>query len=281
MSDATEQYLDNILSFMALSDPKYEFAKMHRFPLSHFSPALVICDDEDVKTYEALDPNVNEADIPCDAELEDVSDCNVDLTVLKDGVAEGLQLQLMRHRLMLPKEKRGFYFAGFPAVETVYCHIRQEGTFNTGKVFYVRRGKLWTRATGDNNPMGKPYDGDHTNNIQAVFGLIFQQYFKWKVTLGYEGFPHISLTCTPEGAREVFRLRDLPEGKMRRTAIRHWVGEHVRRKKSDPNEFVKVLDYLRGETVFTWNGLRCSIQPSRSDLNHYYRLHPTKLEGRV
>lgn len=276
MSDATEQYLDNILSFMALSDPKYKFEKMHRYPLSHFSPALVVSTPRDEAVAESLDANANTPEIFADAEMEDVRDRKVDISVLTAGSETGIKYQVCRYRLLSTKEKRGLYFAGFPAVEAVYGHISEDGTFNTGKVMYVRRGQKWLVAPGRANPMSPLYTDENTQSLRCVFGLIFRQYFKWTVTIGYEGFPHISLTCTPEGARDVFRLRDLPEGKMRRTAIRHWVGEHMRRKKSDPNEFVKVLDYLRGETSFTWNGLRCSITPSESDLNHYQRLHPQR-----
>ena len=277
MSDAaTENHLDNILAFMSLSDPKYKFEKMHRYPLSHFSPALVFATQDDEAIAESLDANVNTPEIFIDAEMEDVRDCKIDISILTAGSEKGVQYQVCRYRLLSAKEKRGLYFAGFPAVEAVYGHIHENGTFNTGKVMYVRRGQKWLVAPGRANPMAPLYIAENTQNVRCIFGVIFRQYFKWTVTLGYEGFPHISLTCTPEGAREVFRLSDLPEGKMRRSAIRHWVSEHSRRKKSDPNEFVKVLDYLRGETVFTWNGLRCSIKPSTSDINHYYKLHPDK-----
>lgn len=276
MHDDTERYLDNILAFMALSDPKYKFEKMHRYPLQHFSPSLVISTECDEAIAGSLDANLNTPEIFADAEMEDVRDCNVDISILTTGSEAGLKYQVCRYRLLSAKEKRGLYFSGFPAVEAVYGHISEDGTFNTGKVIYVRRGQQWLVAPGRTHPMAPLYTDEHTQSLRCVFGLIFRQYFKWTVTLGYEGFPHISLTCTPDGAREVFRLRDIPEGKSRRSAIRHWVGQHLRQKKSDPNEYVKVLDYLRGETSFTWNGLRCSINPSKSDLNHYYRLHPEK-----
>ena len=273
MSQDIETYLDNIMSYMALSDASHEFGKMHRFPLSHFSPALVICDEKSDGIHENLDHRIQEDGIFMDAELEDISDLNRDISIIKDGHAEGLKYQIIRYRLMQPKEKRGYYFGAYPTMEAVYCQINEHGKFTTGRAFYVRRGKQWVRATGDNGPMGKPYDGNHTEDMQSIFGLIFYQYFKWNVTLGYEGYPHISIACTPAGAREVFKLRDIPEGKSRRTAIKHWVGEHSRRKKADSDEYIKVLDYLRGETVFNWNGLNCSIKPSQSDLNHYHRLH--------
>ena len=195
MSDDTEQYLDNVLSFMALSDPKYKFEKMHRYPLSHFSPSLVVATPRDEAIAESLDANVNTPEIFADAEVEDVRDCKVDISVLTAGSEEGIKYQVCRYRLLSAQEKRGLYFAGFPAVEAVYGHISEDGTFNTGKVMYVRRGQKWLVAPGRANPMSPMYTDENTQSLRCVFGLIFRQYFKWTVTLGYEGFVDCYVFC--------------------------------------------------------------------------------------
>lgn len=85
----------------------------------------------------------------------------------------------------------------------------------------------------------------------------------WKVRLGYEGYPRLSFTTDPIGVRAAFRLRDIPEGKTRRDALRHWVTEHWRDTGS--GERSEVRKHLRGKVDFTWNGLRCEIEPSLAD----------------
>jgi hypothetical protein len=95
--------------------------------------------------------------------------------------------------------------------------------------------------------------------------LAFVRRYDWTVSLGHGDGPCVRFDTDPIGAREVFRLRDIPEGASRRAALRHWVAEHWRKRRSDPAEEAKVRAHLRGATEFTWNGLRCKIKPSEYD----------------
>jgi hypothetical protein len=112
---------------------------------------------------------------------------------------------------------------------------------------------------------------DHT---QFKFGLHLQMHqfadHFWHVSLGYEGMPMLKLDTDPQGARAVFRLRDIPEGRQRRTALKHWVTEHWRSTPATNDKSIKVGEYLRGAEKFTWNGLRCIVTPSLADLHRAY-----------
>ncbi len=93
----------------------------------------------------------------------------------------------------------------------------------------------------------------------------FTARFEWQVSLGYGDGGTLAFETDPIGAREIFRLRDIPNGASRRAALLHWVQEHWRKKPSDPAEATKVREHLRGASNFEWNGLRCKIRPSDFD----------------
>lgn len=59
--------------------------------------------------------------------------------------------------------------------------------------------------------------------------------------------------------KELFSLRDIPDGYKRRAALRHWVASHSRRKPAKPDELVEVKKYLRGKQDFKWLGLSGTI----------------------
>jgi len=86
--------------------------------------------------------------------------------------------------------------------------------------------------------------------------------FHWHVNIGTGGpdTPLLSLRTDPEGAREIFRLREVPDGKSRRVAIRNWVSEHYRQRRGGSAPSL-VEQHLRGRIQFDWFGLRCEIVP--------------------
>lgn len=102
--------------------------------------------------------------------------------------------------------------------------------------------------------------------IRLSHGIELRREYLWSVLLGEEGVPRARFVTDPTGVREAFRLRDIPAGKARRAALRHWVRDHWRKSRdpsADEKTFVRA--YLRGATDFGWNGLGCTIEPSRED----------------
>jgi hypothetical protein len=103
-------------------------------------------------------------------------------------------------------------------------------------------------------------------DISIAQGLSLRREYLWSVLLGEEGIPRARFVTDPIGVREAFRLRDIPPGKQRRAALRHWVSQHWRKRRdSGATDRAFVREYLRGATDFDWNGLKCTITPSRED----------------
>ncbi len=108
-------------------------------------------------------------------------------------------------------------------------------------------------------------DKEIDDKMQVAMGISVLLDQIWRVYFA-QGPVGVTFPTDAVGAAAAFRLRDIPEGKKRRDALKHWVREHFRRKRTDHNELVKVCEHLRGADRFTWNGLRCRILPSRIDL---------------
>ncbi len=103
-------------------------------------------------------------------------------------------------------------------------------------------------------------------DITSCHGIELRREYLWSVLLGEVGIPRARFTTDAIGVREAFRLRDLPPGKDRRAALRHWVSEHWRKRRdAGANDWSWVREHLRGASEFTWNGLSCRIEPSRND----------------
>lgn len=104
-----------------------------------------------------------------------------------------------------------------------------------------------------------------TDRMQIGLALWKMRPQQWRVYFSLDGQPGIELPSDPVGVRAAFRLRDIPDGKQRRAALRHWVSEHWRLNRDDPSEEIKVREHLRGATDFSWSGLHCRIKPSMVD----------------
>jgi hypothetical protein len=105
-------------------------------------------------------------------------------------------------------------------------------------------------------------------HIQVAIAQMVTREFDWTVRLGLDNSPTIDFCTDPVGVRAAFRLRDLPAGKARRAALRHWVTNHYRKKRKDPKALSYVRAHLRGAVDFNWNGLRGAIIPSSFDLRN-------------
>lgn len=98
-------------------------------------------------------------------------------------------------------------------------------------------------------------------------GLQFTSRYFWRVLIGHEDNPRVGFMTDPTGASEIFRLRDTPEGRARRAALRNWVTEHWRKDRQDPGVERKVREHLRGATTFGWGGLSCTVVPCAYDIH--------------
>lgn len=78
----------------------------------------------------------------------------------------------------------------------------------------------------------------------------------------------VRIPIHPSSSKEVFMMRNIPEGKTRRKAIVNYVKDHYRTVKNVKNEDTQILikKHFRGELKFNWRGLEVHVTPSPYDL---------------
>jgi hypothetical protein len=78
--------------------------------------------------------------------------------------------------------------------------------------------------------------------------------------------PSLGFITDPTGVKEFLKFRDNPDGKARRDALIHWVNEHWRQNRRDPDVEHYVRAYLRGKTDAAWHGLHARVHVPEEDL---------------
>lgn len=282
-STIPESEIDNILTWMSLSSPK-----SGALPLSYFDNAepLTLSYIEQSEgghlrsLVNMLDEVVTPRDVDGMIDVSIVGGVGVDnavflpseerLAFLKkvaDGEeelkqADGHTYSFTRVRTIPFNRCRGARKI-FPTMCEVACAVvKEDATHRSIKLPVGWNGTKWEFAGIGDSPWHRV---PSVEKAKLAARLQFIRRYDWRVSLGYVGCPSIAFITDPIGVREVFRLRDIPEGRSRRAALRHWVKEHWRSSRTDPAEEVKVREHLRGATEFTWNGLRCRVVPSAFD----------------
>ena len=122
-------------------------------------------------------------------------------------------------------------------------------------------------------------------NIQFVAGVGLAtavQFFRkqcWCVDIGFHDIEaSISFLTDPTGVKEMFKFRGISDGKKRRDALIHWVTNHWRQNRYDPEIEIYVRSFLRGATVFSWFGMNVEIIIPKCDTE---RIEKLKLERNV
>ena len=88
----------------------------------------------------------------------------------------------------------------------------------------------------------------------------------WLVKTRFDDLcPSLTLLTDPTGVKEFWRLRDIPPGKKRRAALLHWVSDHWRQTRIDPDVETYVRKHMRGTTDINQGSFRASIMPSKKD----------------
>lgn len=88
----------------------------------------------------------------------------------------------------------------------------------------------------------------------------------WLVRTRFDSVcPSLTLLTDPTGVKEFWKLRDIPEGKKRRSALLHWVGEHWRQMRNDPDVETFVRSHMRGQEELTQGRFSAKITPSVRD----------------
>jgi hypothetical protein len=282
-----DETIEDILLYLELPKwrPLVHGAKQDLLPISYFTNSLPLVDFYDGGLHRGLE-------ILSDVLPTDVSGrldvCALRLPLPEDQIAgkEPIRYEVYRMRQRDLKDVRGRVKPVSPlVVEVAYARVDQQGGYITNRhyVGYVPKGERWVAV---DTLMGRQilgsYEADVHLMMRCAYGLMFRAYYDWHVTIGLDDGPTLKLPTDPTGVREVFRLRDIPPGRQRRTALHHWVREHWRQRRADPTTEAKVREYLRGATKFTWNGLRCTIAVIDEDQQKERQLVAQRLaEGSV
>lgn len=113
--------------------------------------------------------------------------------------------------------------------------------------------------------------------FQIALAVQFNRRYEWRAVIeSEETGASISLVTDPNGSKELFKLRDIPEGKARRPHMKNWISEHWRHAPlyPDPEESIRIRQHLRGRTEFTWNGytLKIIVPPAELELNEKLKI---------
>jgi len=100
-------------------------------------------------------------------------------------------------------------------------------------------------------------------NLQSNIGLQFWHENGFSVyikpddaNIGFS-FPLWELSSV----KELFKTRDVPAGKKRRAALKHWVCSHARKHPTHGSEQISIKEYLRGDYDANWHGMKVKIIP--------------------
>lgn len=239
--------------------------------LLYFADKIMsLCTREDLKRFDGfmpIEPEIYEdpdGDVIFTDETTDVLNGPVDVAIYTPGNPNGrtkaqMTDQLCKIKKLSYKEfrkKTGAFSVNpyhlevaFDDCKTVADAFLQEINH---KLQYVEIGGFRT------TPAAKQWT---INNAKILLGVQFnlenQCYVYLKpdeAAIGFK-YPLNSL----QQLKELFSLRDIPDGYKRRAALRHWVARHTRRKPTNPDELVEVRKHLRWKQDFKWFGISGSI----------------------
>lgn len=162
------------------------------------------------------------------------------------------------------------------AVEMASLRIGKEGSPHRigGWFLFQKSGGRWLLPRGSNEWLFLQEEHDL---IQFMIGMQMALEYEWTVRMKISGSLGFSFASDPKHLKRLFKMREVPEGKTRRAALRNWICQHFRRRPLEDEEDAKdvfVHEHIRGATRYDWDGLSCEIVPSRYDLD---KLHGIKV----
>lgn len=198
-------------------------------------------------------------------------------TIQTKGTEFGLLVQ--RVQSVTPKQVRGYASRISPFMLRRDIGAEDRGKFITASGLLSYLGGKWPDAQGRVMYEGKAEipvrEGVVADNLEVgnlAIALALRQRYEWAVNIGFEKSPSVRIVTDPTGMKELFRLRDVADGRNRKDALMTWVSDHWRKNRHDSDVEVYVRKHLRGERKFEWRGMECEIVPSQFDLEHRDRL---------
>lgn len=184
-------------------------------------------------------------------------------------------LSLGKFRTITFKEARGFVNKFSPFMVRSDHGQAYEGQLGTcagimawlgGKWVYADQSNQWVGGDKWLMESGGILDDRLAEQPRLATAIALRQRYEWAVSLGLEHSPSVRFATDPTGVKEIFKIRDLPEGRDRRDALLGWVGDHWRQDRYDPDMEIYVRKHMRGRTEFTWRNMKCELLPSQFDI---------------
>jgi hypothetical protein len=188
------------------------------------------------------------------------------------------KLHLDRTVTVAPREVRGVVtrFSPFMVREDVATVM--DGKLCTATGVWAWLGGEWADANAHKwRQDGHDFpDTEHVPferfQVRLATSLALRQRYEWAVALGMENAPSVRFVTDPTGIKELFRLRDVQDGRDRREALLTWVCDHWRQDRTDPEVEIYVRNHLRGALAFNWRGMCGEVLPSKFDIEKRDRL---------
>lgn len=202
-----------------------------------------------------------------------------DIRLLMPDVG-GMNTNLGRlRRIKNPKQIRGKYSRLYPTMYSLEMMAwnRERGGSAYIETFYGFGADKWHDASHRQDGhfgygMAFPWDPD---NCSLFLGHAFYEETTWSVTVARPGLLGLTFATDIPGIRQLLKDRDLPPGRSRRSAIRHWVNEHWRSKATAMTEDddVFVREHMRGQIKCDWHGYNVTVNVSDMDQRRIARIY--------
>lgn len=178
---------------------------------------------------------------------------------LNDLANNGLLVQ--RAKSIAPKDVRGVVPRISPFMICTDVAAEVEGKLLTARSVESYLGGHWVYADKEVSTKSSSF---FRGNVAIAVAL--KQRYEWAVNIGFGKSPTVRIVTDPTGMKDLFRLRDVADGRNRKDALMTWVSDHWRKERYDPDVETYVRKHLRGSTTFDWRGMECEIKPARFDI---------------
>ena len=209
-------------------------------------------------------------------------DCNpivewpIDVCTVQPDGGNGFGLAVQRYQSVTPKQVRGYAHRISPFMLRRDIAFEDKGKMLTASGILAYLGGKWSDAdkrTIYEGPVGSDIptkgcvaDSRYLDAGGVAIAIALRQRYEWAVNIGFEKSPSVRILTDPTGMKELFRLREVADGRDRRDALMTWVSDHWRQDRKDSDMETYVRKHLRGSTKFEWRGMECEISPARFDV---------------
>lgn len=181
-----------------------------------------------------------------------------------ESFSDGYLIETMKEVTPSQTRKYAKFFRKYMILHT--CRFGKGKTFNF--IWASNDGIKWENAS---KICGRGYEVDKLTGLPSIFvdiaSTVYKKYMSWAVSIkSIEDGVEVVYFIHKDRAYEIFKNREIKEGKKRRTALRHYVGEYTK----EDGRLIEA--YLRCDPKFEWNGMQCEIIPPISIQQHIKEL---------